>query len=142
MVPLPFSPDEVWGAKTDHRVAGQVESHRVRAVVEAFGDGHVIVLGPAWLRDCDVVVGKKVAVVLAPEGPQRDDLPEDLQLALQANPEAGIFFDGLAQFYRRAYLRWIDGTKGKPEVRAKRIAEVVDLLTAKVKQRPNAVPVP
>jgi Bacteriocin-protection, YdeI or OmpD-Associated/Domain of unknown function (DUF1905) len=139
---LPFSPNEVWGTKSDHRVAGTVKTYPVRAVVEAFGEGHAIVLGPAWLRDCDVVVGETVAVVLAPEGPQRDDLADDLKRALVANPKAGIFFDGLAQFYRNAYLRWIDGTRNRPQVRAERIAEIVDLLAAGVKQRTNVGPVP
>jgi hypothetical protein len=47
-------------------------------------------------------------------------------------------FDSLAQFYRRAYLRYIDGTKRRPDVRAARIAEVVGLLAAGVKERPKA----
>ena len=45
------------------------------------------------------------------------------------------FFDGLAQFYRRAFLRWIDGTKRRPEERARRIAEMVALLERGEKQR-------
>jgi Bacteriocin-protection, YdeI or OmpD-Associated/Domain of unknown function (DUF1905) len=142
MLPIPFSPNEVWGAKSDHRVAGTVKRFPVRAVVEAFGDGHAIVLGPAWLRDRNVAVGETVTVFLAPEGPQRDDLSDDLAMALAANPEAAAFFDGLAQFYRNAYLRWIDGTRNRPQVRAERIAEIVDLLAAKVKERPPARPVP
>jgi uncharacterized protein YdeI (YjbR/CyaY-like superfamily) len=73
-------------------------------------------------------------VVLAPEGPQREDLAPDLAAALEAKPEAGEFFDSLAQFYRKAYLRWIDATKGRPDVREQRIAETVELLKAGVKQ--------
>jgi uncharacterized protein YdeI (YjbR/CyaY-like superfamily) len=72
---------------------------------------------------------------LAPEGPQRVDLADDLAAALAANPAAAAFFDTLAQFYRKAYLSWIDGTKRRPDVRAARIAEVVDLLAAGIKQR-------
>jgi hypothetical protein len=45
--------------------------------------------------------------------------------------------DTLAQFYRKAYLRWIDATTRRPDVRAARIAEVVDLLAAGVKERPR-----
>jgi uncharacterized protein YdeI (YjbR/CyaY-like superfamily) len=75
--------------------------------------------------------------VLAPEGPQRGDLAEDVADALAADPAAGAFFDTLAQFYRKAYLRWIDGTKGRPDVRAARIAEVTGLLAAGNKQRPR-----
>ena len=58
--------------------------------------------------------------------------------ALAANPASAAFFDTLAQFYRRAYLRWIDGTTRRPELRAARIAEVVDLLAAGIKQRPRS----
>lgn len=42
-----------------------------------------------------------------------------------------------ARFYRKAYLRWIDATTRRPELRAARIAAVVDLLAAGVKERPR-----
>ncbi len=70
-------------------------------------------------------------------GPQRDDLAADVAAALADNPQAGEFFDSLAQFYRRAYLRYIDATKRRPDERAARIAEVVGLLGAGIKQRPG-----
>ena len=89
------------------------------------------------MRGLGVVPGDEVSVELTPEGPQRADLAEDLAAALAANPAAGAFFDTLAQFYRKAYLRWIDATTRRPEVRAARIAEVVDLLAAGVKERPR-----
>ena len=78
-----------------------------------------------------------MAVVLAPEGPQRDDLAPDLQAALVAAPEAAVCFDSLAQFYRRAYLRYVDATKRRPDLRAERIAEVIELLRQGIKQRPG-----
>ena len=62
------------------------------------------------MRDIGVVVGDEVIVELAPEGPKRADLAEDISAALAANPAAAAFFDTLAQFYRKAYLRWIDAT--------------------------------
>jgi hypothetical protein len=137
MVPLGFDPDAVWGTKTAHRVHGTINGMRVRAVVEPLGDGHGIFLGPGWLAGCGVAPGDEVEVVLTPEGPQRDDLAPDVVAALEASPEAGAFFDSLAQFYRKAYLRWIDGTKRRPEVRAQRIAEMVELLAAGRKERPS-----
>ena len=70
--------------------------------------------------------------------PQRGDLAGDIAAALAANPAAGAFFDTLAQFYRKAYLRWIDATTRRPDVRAARIAEVVDLLAAGIKERPRS----
>jgi hypothetical protein len=129
-VPVPFDPDEAWGAKGQHHVAGTVNGMRVRAAVEPLRDGHGIALGPAWRRDCGIGAGDDVAVVLAPEGPQRGDLAPDVAAALESEPEAAAFFDSLAQFYRRGYLRWIDATKRRPEVRAERIELMVDLLKA------------
>lgn len=110
----------------------------VRAVLERRSDGYGFTLGPAWVRDCGVAVGDTVLVALLPEGPQRDDLAADVADALAANPRAGAFFDSLAQFYRKAYLSWIDATRRSPAKRSERIAEMIRLLDAGVKQRPNS----
>lgn len=135
-IPLPFAPDDIWGVKTDHHVAGAINSMPVRAVVESLADGYGIVIGPAWRRDCGISPGDQVVVTLAPEGPQRDDLADDFRTALEADRAAAEFFDGLAQFYRNAYLRWIDATKKRPDERAARIREVIELLGTGTKQRP------
>jgi hypothetical protein len=137
LLPLPFDPDRTWGRKPAHPVAGTVNGMPVRAVVEPLDDGWAVLLGPAWRRDCGVAPGDQVDVVLWPEGPQRGDLPADVAAALEAEPAAAAFFDGLAQFYRRAYLRWIDGASRRPDERMARIAEVVSLLRAGVKERPR-----
>ena len=109
------------GPKKAHHVSGTVNGMGVRAVVEPLGEGRGILLGPAWRRDCGIAPGDEVAVVLFPEGPQRDDLAPDVAAALASEPTAAEFFDSLAQFYRNAYLRWIDATKRRPEVRDARI---------------------
>jgi hypothetical protein len=135
LVPVPFDPDATWGSKREHHVRGTVNGMPVRAVVEPLGEGLGIVLGPAWRRDCGVSAGEKVAVMLEPEGPQRDDLAPDFRAALEADPAAGAFFDSIAQAYRNAYVRWIDATKRRPDVRAARIEETVQLLREHKKQR-------
>ncbi len=121
-----------------HHITGTVNGMGVRAVIEVRGDRRGFTLGPAWLRGCrTVAIGDVVTVEIVPEGPQRDDLADDIAAALDAHPEAGAFFDSLAQFYRTAYLRWIDATKRRPDQRAQRIAEMIRLLNAGVKQRPK-----
>ena len=137
LIPVPFDPDAAWGHKPEHHVHGTVNGMGVRGVIEPLDDGRGLVLGAAWRRDCGLAAGDRVDVVLEPEGPQRADLAADLSAALDANPEAAAFFDSIAQFYRRAYLRYIDATKRRPEERERRIAEVVKLLAAGVKQRPG-----
>jgi len=137
-VPVPFDPDDAWGSKPRHHVTGTVAGCGLRAVVDEIDGGHEIVLGPAWNRTGRPDSTAPVEVALGPEGPQRDDLPPDIAAALAAAPDAAAFFDSLAQFYRRAYLRWIDATKRHPEQRPIRIAEVIRLLQEGQKQRPPA----
>ena len=76
-------------------------------------------------------------VVVRDEHPPREGLAPDIVKALEADPEAGDFFDALASFYRKAYLRWIDATKRSPDIRAARIAELVQLMKDRRKMRPR-----
>jgi hypothetical protein len=139
IISIPFDPDEAWGAKADHPVSGRIGGRRTRTRLIPAGDGGwVLILAPKRLRDMGIAIGDNVSVELAPEGPQRGDLADDIAAALAASPAAGAFFDTLAQFYRKAYLRWIDATTRRPDLRAARIAEVVDLLAAGIKERPRS----
>jgi hypothetical protein len=137
LIPVPFDPDTVWGAKARHHIHGTVNQMPVRGVVEPDGDGYGFTLGPAWLRGCGLAAGDTVTVHIRPEGPQRDDLAADVAAALDAHPQAAAFFDSLSQFYRKGYLRWIEATKRRPDQRPERIAEMVRLLEAGQKQRPT-----
>jgi hypothetical protein len=136
---IPFDPDEAWGAKAEHPVNGTVGGCRVRVTLSPGGSGWGFTLSPSRVRGLGLADGDEVIVELAPEGPQRADLADDIAAALAANPAAAGFFDTLAQFYRKAYLRWIDATTRRPDLRAVRIAEVVDLLAAGIKERPRSL---
>ena len=138
VIAVPFDPDETWGAKADHPVGGTIDGCRIRARLVPADRGWVLSLAPKRLCDMGIAIGDDVTVELAPEGPQRNDLADDIAAALAANPAAGAFFDTLAQFYRKAYLRWIDATTRRPDLRAARIAEVVGLLAAGIKERPRS----
>ena len=137
VITVPFGPDAAWGAKAEHPVGGTVDGRPVRGTLQPGEDGWAFTVSPLWMRDAGVAAGTEVTVELSPEGPQRQDLAADIAAALEARPAAAAFFDTLAQFYRKAYLRYIDATTRRPELRAARIAEVVDLLAAGVKQRPR-----
>jgi uncharacterized protein YdeI (YjbR/CyaY-like superfamily) len=76
----------------------------------------------------------KVECVLSLESPVLEDLPRDVANAIEAEPQAKAFFEEIAPFYRKNYLRWIEEAK-RPETRAKRIAEVVNLLKERRRQR-------
>ena len=136
-VPVPFDPDEVWGPKPRHHVTGSLAGCGLRGVIDEVDGDRVLVLGPAWNRGGGPADGAATDVVLIPEGPQRSDLAADVAAALDGSPAAGAFFDSLAQFYRTAYLRWIDATKRRPDQRPVRIAEMIRLLEEGKKQRPQ-----
>jgi uncharacterized protein YdeI (YjbR/CyaY-like superfamily) len=65
---------------------------------------------------------------------QAGSMASDLAEALNTEPEARRFFESLVTFYRKGFVRWIDGAK-RPETRAKRIAETVAALKAGKRQR-------
>jgi hypothetical protein len=138
VISIPFDPDEAWGVKAVHHVNGTVNHCRVRVTIAPGDRGWAFTMNPARMHGAGIAVGSEVVVELAPEGPQRADLADDMAAALAADPAAGAFFDTLAQFYRRAYLRYIDATTRRPDLRAARITEVVALLAEGVKQRPRA----
>jgi hypothetical protein len=135
---LPFDPDEAWGDRAAHHVNGTVDGRRVRGSLQRTEAGWALVMGPAWVREFAAELADAlVDVELAAEGPQRANLDPDIAAALDAAPDAAAFFDSLATFYRKGYLRWIAATTRRPDVRAARIAEMVELLRAGHKQRPG-----
>jgi hypothetical protein len=138
VIAVPFNPDETWGAKAVHHVNGTVNGCRVRVTLAPGDSGWAFTMNPGRMRGVGIDIGSDALVELAPEGPQRGDLADDISTALRADPAAGAFFDTLAQFYRKAYLRYIDATTRRPDLRAARIAEVVSLLAAGIKERPRS----
>ena len=91
-------------------------------------------LGPGWCRAPGFRPGDEVEVVMGPEGPQSTTLGADVASAFAAAPEATRFFDSLPSFYRNNFARWIGSAK-RPETRARRIAETVDLASNGKRER-------
>ena len=137
LVRLPFDPDATWGNKPQHHVRGTVGGKRVRGPLRRTPEGWVLPLGAAWLRDNPLTADETVDVELEAEGPQNVDLAPDVAAALTSSPRAAAFFSGLATFYRKGYLRWIDGAARRPEVRAQRLRDLVVYLEEGRKERPR-----
>lgn len=133
-IPIPFDPNDVWGVKQRHHITGFINGYDVRGSLGSDGSQYLLPLGAAWCRDNHLQPGAEVEVVLSPEGPQTDTLAADIEAALQSEPEAQAFFESLATFYRKGYVRWVEGAK-RPETRSARIAELLELLKAGKKQR-------
>ena len=127
---MPFDPNQVWGEKERYDVHGTINAQRIRGKLEVMAPArYMLLLGPAWRRDCGIDVDDEVTVILEPEGPHPGNLAEDVATALTNAPAALAFFNSLPTFYRKNYMRWIDSAK-RPATRANRIVEMVALLKA------------
>ena len=133
-LPIPFHPNEVWGVKQRHHITGTINGHKVRGSLSSDGQRYFLPLGAAWRRGCGIDAGDTVEVTLSPEGPQSESLSADVSDALDAEPQAKAFFESLATFYRNTYIKWIENAK-RPETRAARIQEMIELLRAGKKQK-------
>ena len=133
-IAIPFSPDDVWGARQRHHLTGSINGRAVRGPLGSDGTRYSLLLGKAWLRDSGLEAGSDVEVELSPEGPQLSQLSPDVASALSAEPRAEAFFVALATFYRKAYIKWVEGAR-RPETRNARISQVIELLKAGKKQR-------
>ena len=134
-IAVPFEPAEVWGSRDRYHVTGTVNGARYRGALERGDRGWRIGLGRKSPGAAGLADGQAVVVEIWPEGPQSDELATDIRAALAARPRAAAAFEGLATFYRKGWLRWIDATRRRPEVRTQRIAEMVRLLEAGRKER-------
>jgi hypothetical protein len=128
-VPVPFDPNDTWGWKVRHYVKGTVGGCSIRGLLRSEDGGYALPLGAAWLRDNVIPTSATIHVVLEPDGPQSETLAADIAQALNASPEAETFFQSVAPFYRKNFLRWIDQAK-RSETRAARIADMVKMLEA------------
>jgi hypothetical protein len=133
---LPFDPSDAWGPRDRYHVTGTVEGARFRGPLVFRAGAWLIERGPKSPGAALLEDGQEVTVEIWPEGPQIDQLAADIIGALESRPAARAAFEGLAQFYRKGWLRWIDATKRRPDLRAERIAEMIRLLEAGYKERP------
>ncbi len=131
---LPFDPNVVWGTRERHHIRGTIDGKMFRGPLVLDGDSYVLSIGAAWRRDCGIAAGATVSLVLWPEGPQLGTMADDITAALTTEPTAATFFAALPTFYRNNYVRWIESAK-RPETRAKRIAEMVELTKAGKRER-------
>ncbi len=127
LIEIPFEPTGVWGSRDRYYVHGSVGGSRVRGVIEPSGDRWFMSLGPQWRKRAGLEAGAEVEVALEPESPLLAELAPDLAGALEAEPEARNFFESVAPFYRKNYVRWIESAR-RAETRARRIAEAVRAL--------------
>ncbi|WP_341720565.1 YdeI/OmpD-associated family protein [Micromonospora sp. FIMYZ51] len=127
-------PDEVAARLGDRArvpVTGHVEDASFTGSMMTGPNGvRYIVVNKAVREAAGVAAGDTVRVTLAPDAATRTvEVPDDLAAALADAPAAGEFFETLSYSRTKEYVSWITGAK-RPETRARRVAQAVELLAA------------
>jgi hypothetical protein len=108
--------------------------HTYRTTVAPMGGRFLIPVSAENRALAGLRAGDQVDVELELDtAPRTVELPADLAEALEREPAARRFFDGLAYTQRKEYARWVESAK-RPETRERRLAEAVALLLAGRKQ--------
>lgn len=124
---LPDEIEQLWGERTHYYLAGELAGRPFRGRAERKHHQIILPVGAAWLRDNGIQPAQEFPCELYLESPLVEELADDIRVAIQADLQAQRFFEDLAPFYRKNYLRWIESAR-TPATRARRIAETVQSL--------------
>jgi hypothetical protein len=131
LLELPQEVSQKFSAQGDTRIEGTINDQPFRAPLEA---GHSLHVNKAMQKDAKV--GDVVHLIIL--GPEPElVIPDDLQSALDAAPDAQTFWDTLTPEIHRDWVRWIILAK-QASTRARRITRTIDQLLES-KRRPCCV---
>ena len=124
-------PDEVVGALGAGRkpaVRVTIAGHTYRSTVARRGDRYLIGVSAENRAAAGVAAGDEVDVDIELDTEPREvTVPPDFAAALDADPQARRFFDGLSFSQKQGYVLPIEQAK-KPETRERRLAKAIALL--------------
>lgn len=128
-VVLPFSVPEAYGTRGRMPVQATFDGYPYQGSVTPLGNGHHALHVLKQIRKAvDKTIGDTIRVTLSRNVAERKmEAPADLAEKLVAAPQAAAYFAKLAYTHQREYVRWLEGAK-KPEVRTKRLGEIVEML--------------
>ena len=134
-VEVPFDVEATFGKKRV-KVKATIEGVPYRGSLVRMGRPcHMLVV----LKEIRDKIGKRPGdqvhvVVEEDKEPRLIEVPGDLRQALDADAEAGRFFEGLSYTHQKEYVNWVIEAK-RPETRQNRILKVLDMLRRGIKAR-------
>jgi len=134
-IEVPVDVVETLGGGKRPPVTVTVGGHTYRTTVAPMGGRYMIPLSAENRAASGLSAGDEVDVEITLDtAPREMKAPDDLAEALRASPEAEAFFESLSFSHKRSYVDWIVSAK-KDETRQRRVAQAVELLLTKRKQR-------
>lgn len=131
---IPFDPVEKWGKKARYYVKGTLNGTDFRGSLGTRDKLYFMPVNKELQKAAGIAPGDSIKVLMEPDDPQREEMPDDFAAALKSEPEAERFFKSLTPFYANTYIEWITSAK-KEETRTTRLREALTLLKAGKRQR-------
>ena len=127
---VPTDAIEALGAGQRPPVAVDLDGYTYRYTVGVMGGKHLIGVNTEVRKATGLANGDTVHVTLTLDTtPRAVDLPDDFAAALDADPRARAFYDGLSNSLQRYHVGNVTGTKN-PDTRQRRIDKAIDLFLA------------
>ncbi|HVV54477.1 MAG TPA: YdeI/OmpD-associated family protein [Mucilaginibacter sp.] len=120
------------GNKKSFRVRGMLDALPVSGMaLMPMGEGNFIMALKAEVRrGIHKNAGAMLHVKIEEDTAYKVEIPADLQVCFDFEPEAVEFFNSLAKSHREYFIKWIEDAK-TPETRAKRIVNTVNAMLRK-----------
>jgi bacteriocin resistance YdeI/OmpD-like protein/uncharacterized protein DUF1905 len=112
-----------------------INGHTYRTTVATMGGDPMFGVSAVVREAAGVAGGDEVDVDIEVDSePRVVSAPDDLAAALDADPQAGRFFEALSYSHKSAYVQWIESAK-RDDTRRRRVEEAVRMLREGRKQR-------
>ncbi|RMF56793.1 MAG: DUF1905 domain-containing protein [Calditrichaeota bacterium] len=133
-VTIPFDVQEVYGTRGQIKVKVTIDGHPYRGSIANMGTGgHILGIKKEVRQAIGKTHGDTVRIEMERDTePRVVSIPDDLKAALEANPDAGQFFQRLSYTHKKEYVNWIESAK-KAETRQTRLEKTIARLLEKVK---------
>ncbi len=130
-LPIPFDVQQVFGTRARIAVAGTINGFPFRNSLMPEGDGtHSMMVGKELRSGAKASAGDAVSVALWIDKEERPvTLPEELETALQASPQAAALFAALTASQKAEYASWI-ATAKQDATRTSRTTKAIEMLLA------------
>jgi hypothetical protein len=124
-------PSELLGTRGRLWLRGTLQGHPFWVAAQPMGDGnHWVTVNRQMRAEMGLAGDEEVeAVFVRAQGPPPLAVPEELERALEARPDARALFERMSHNHRKEYINWVREAK-RPETRTRRAGEATDRIVA------------
>jgi len=119
---------EALGSGKKPKVTVTINGYTYRSTVFPYTEAYMLPLAAEHRVPAGVKAGDEIEVTLELDtAPREIDVPPELAAALDADPQAKAFFDGLSYSNKRVFTLNVEGTSN-PETKARRVEKAIAIM--------------